>query len=173
MNLGGQRASELVLLSDQEPSKSTTLNDKWFCCCLLGIALDATRTLVGLRIVGVKWLNHFVEAFHLSIVLLLPAVSSASWIDSLPHPRRQVLEAAGLPGGTPIGIGLQVWVGLIKVHHLIAFADATTGDDFLDENLLIIHLPYLPNTSPANLDAFEIALNWGSDHTFNTNLFVN
>ena len=35
----------------------------------------------------------------------------------------------------PVGVTLQVWVGLIQVHHLIAFADATTADHLLDEPL--------------------------------------
>ena len=39
---------------------------------------------------------------------------------------------------------LQVWVGLIQVHHLIAFADATTEDNLFDETLLVIHSPQLP-----------------------------
>ena len=90
-----------------------------------------------------EWSNQFVEDLHLSIDLLLPTVSSASWIDLISHPCSNVLEAAGLPRGTPIGVTLQVWVGLIQVHHLIAFADPTTSDDFFDENLLVIHSPQL------------------------------
>ena len=127
--MGGLRASASDLLHEQEPSKSTTLNNRWFCCCLLGIGLDATRTFLGLRSIGLEWSNQFVEVLHLSIDLLLPTVSSASWIDPISHPRSNVLEATGLPGGTPIGVTLQVWVGLIQVHHLIAFADATTADN--------------------------------------------
>ena len=95
-----------------------------------------------------KWSNKFVEVLHLSIDLLLSAVSSTSWIDLISHPRSNVLEATGLPGGTPIGVTLQVWVGLIQVHHLIAFADTTTADNFLNEHLLVIHSPHQHNTSP-------------------------
>ena len=134
--MGGLRASASVLLPKQEPSKTTTLNHRrFFLCCLLGIGLDATRTLLGLRGIGLEWSNQFVEVLYLSIDLLLPTVSSASWIDLISHPRSNVPEATGLPGGTPIGVTLQVWVGLIQVHHLIAFADAATADNLFDEPL--------------------------------------
>ena len=132
----GPLASASVLHTEQESSKSTALNDRWFFCyCLLGIGLDATRTLLGLSGIGLKWSNELVEVLHLSIHLLLPTISSASWIDPISHSRSNVREAAGLPGGTPIGVTLQVLVGLIQVHHLIAFADATTADNFFDEPL--------------------------------------
>ena len=91
-----------------------------------------------------KWSNQFVEVLNLSAHLLLPAVSSASWIDLISHSRSNVLGATGLTGGTPIGVTLQVWVGLLQVHHLIAFADATTADNLLNEPLLVIHSPQLP-----------------------------
>ena len=90
-----------------------------------------------------EWSNQFVELLHLFTDLLLPTVSSASWIDLISHPRSNVLEATGLPGGTPIGVTLQVWVGLIQVHHLIAFADPTTADNLLNETLLVVHSPQL------------------------------
>ena len=35
---------------------------------------------------------------------------------------------------------------LIRIHHLVAFADATTSDNLLDGTLLVIKTPHSPNT---------------------------
>ena len=109
-----------------------------------------------------KWSNQFVEVLHLSVHLLLSAVSSASWIDLISHPPSNVLEATGLPGGTPIGVTLPVWVDLIQVHHLIAFADATTADYLLDDTLLLLQSPQLPKLSTRDrirlLDEAELGI---------------
>ena len=66
---------------------------------------------------------------------------------------------------------LQVWVGLTQIHHLIAFADPTTGDHFFDEHLLVINSPqlskHLTQKKIRLLDEAELGITTNIQRTLN------